>query len=261
MVVFYFIIINIIMIFINIFFMMFSMISIEINNFQIVGLDKIIDLLLNIKSKSYIKLLNYINFKIIIRMRLFGKITLIKITLKSELIKKIIKKVILKNDAKLNSKNNIENKLIFKAKKELKNVPKNKSKDKLKNESNTKTETKITDDVKNNVIINPNNKKKSKNAFKNFFIKLISKLILKFFKIAEIKLNCSIGLSRADITSIMAGFLNFLISSLVAYYFTKDGKKKIEIESNDIKYYINPIYSEKVEIKLCFIAGISSKMY
>ena len=87
----------------------------------------------------------------------------------------------------------------------------------------------------------PNNKKKSKNAFKNFFIKLISKLILKFFKIAEIKLNCSIGLSRADITSIMTGFLNFLISSLVAYYFTKDGKKKIEIESNDIKYYINPI--------------------
>ena len=92
--------------------MMFSMISIEINNFEIVGLDKIIDLLLNIKSKSYIKLLNYINFKIIIRMRLFGKITLIKITLKSELIKKIIKKVISKNDSKLNSKNNIENKLI-----------------------------------------------------------------------------------------------------------------------------------------------------
>lgn len=245
MVVFYFIIINIIMIFINIFFMMFSMISIEINNFQIVGLDKIIDLLLNIKSKSYIKLLNYINFKIIIRMRLFGKITLIKITLKSELIKKIIKKVISKNDSKLNSKNNIQNKLIYKAKKELKNVPKNKSEDKLKKKAK----------------INLTDKKKSKNAFKNFFIKLISKLILKFFKIAEIKLDCSIGLSRADITSIMAGFLNFLISSLVAYYFTKDGKKKIEIESNDIKYYINPIYSEKVEIKLCFIAGISSKMY
>ena len=213
--------------------MMFSMISIEINNFQIVGLDKIIDLLLNIKLKSYIKLLNYINFKIIIRMRLFGKITLIKITLKSELIKKIIIKVISKNDSKLNSKKNIENK----------------SEDKLKNALKKKAKINLTD------------KKKSKNAFKNFCIKLISKLILKFFKIAEIKLHCSIGLSRADITSIMAGFLNFLISSLVAYYFTKDGKKKIEIESNDIKYYINPIYSEKVEIKLCFIAGISSKMY
>ena len=249
MVVFYFIIINIIMIFINIFFMMFSMISIEINNFQIVGLDKIIDLLLNIKLKSYIKLLNYINFKIIIRMRLFGKITLIKITLKSELIKKIIKKVISKNDSKLNSKKNIENKSIYKAKKELKNISKNKSEDKLKNALKKKAKINLTD------------KKKSKNAFKNFCIKLISKLILKFFKIAEIKLDCSIGLSRADITSMMAGFLNFLISSLVAYYFTKDNKKKIEIESSDIKYYINPIYSEKVEIKLCFIAGISSKMY
>ena len=209
--------------------MMFSIVSIEINNFEIVGLDKIIDLLLNIKLKSYIKLLNYINFKIIIniklksyikllnyinfkiiiRMRLFGKITLIKITLKSELIKKIIKKVISKNDSKLNSKKNIENKSIYKAKKELKNISKNKSEDKLKNALKKKAKINLTD------------KKKSKNAFKNFCIKLISKLILKFFKIAEIKLHCSIGLSRADITSIMAGFLNFLISSLVAYYFTK----------------------------------------
>lgn len=209
------------MIFINLFFMMFSLISIEINNFYIVGLDKIINLFLDVKTKDYLNLLNYINFKIIIRMRLFDKITLIKITLKSEIIKKIIKIVVAKDSSKV----------------ELKNKLKNKS--------------------EGNSIIDKRSKKRVKKSFKKILIKLFGKM----FKIAEIKLICSMGLCRADITAIITGFFNCLISLMIANYFIKDDKNRIEIESKSVKYYINPIYSEKVEVKLCFLAGISSKMY
>lgn len=191
------------MIFINVFFMMFSLISIEINNFYIVGFDNIINLLLDIKKQDYLNMLNYINFKIIIRMRLLEKITLIKITLKSELIKKLIKKFIGKNNLKDNFKSGL----------------------------------------------------------KYNFKKVLIKLICKMFKIAEIKLSCAIGLSRADITAITTGILNCFMSSIIAYYFTKESKNKVEIESKNIKYYIRPIYSEKVEIKMHFIIGISSKIY
>lgn len=228
--------------------MMFSLISIEICNFDIVGLDKIVNLFFNIKAKDYLNMLNYINFEIIIRMRLFGKITLVKITLKSGLIQKIIKKIIKKNDSKTELKDKLENN------------SKNNSKDNLKVNQKNNSKGNLKVNSKDNSIINEKNgknEKKTKKGLKNFVLKLICKM----FKIAEIKLNCSIGLSRADITSIMIGIFNCLISSIIGYYFTKDSKKKMKIETKDINYSINPIYSEKVEIRLCLVAGISSKIY
>lgn len=212
MVVFYFIIINIIMVFINVFFMMFSLMSVEINNFEIVGLNEIINLISDIKHKNYLDVVNYINFEIIIKIQLFNRFTLIKITLKSEKITKIaekkIKKAIKKNKLKFN---------------------KNKNK-------------------KSNIIIK---------GIKQIFITVIIKMI----KIEEIKLNCLIGLSRADVTSIVIGFFNCIISLVIALYFTKVSKDKIKIEKNALKYKIYPIYSDKIEIKGSSVVKVSSKIY
>ena len=214
MVVFYFIIINIIMVFINVFFMMFSLMSVEINNFEIVGLNEIINLISDIKHKNYLDVVNYINFEIIIKIQLFNRFTLIKITLKSEKIRKIaekkIKKAIKKNKLKFN---------------------KNKNKNK-----------------KSNIIIK---------GIKQIFITVIIKMI----KIEEIKLNCLIGLSRADVTSIVIGFFNCIISLVIALYFTKVSKDKIKIEKNAFKYKIYPIYSDKIEIKGSSVVKVSSKIY
>lgn len=304
---FFFIVINIIMFFINIYFMMFSIVSIEISNISIVGIKNISKLIKEIIKKNYLQALNYIKFNLIIRIRIFQKFTLLKITIKNKTIKKvekfIIKKFVLKNNPENNEKlkknefntkkDENENIVILKYLKNKANVKNsnskvNNSKEKTNNAETNLNNTNNKNKNSNNKLINNknikeskrkddkkiniNNKrknlksKKSKNKkfnlkVKKVFKNLVIKILIKSIKIAELKLDISLGFSRADITAIFLGILNSIFAIMCAEYQNINKKNKIVIDKNSIKYKVKPIYSQNVEMNSNLIIGVSSKFY
>lgn len=262
------------MMFVNIFFMMFSLVSIEIKDISIIGIDKILDLFKQIKDKNYIKLINYINFKIIIRIRMFEKLTIMKITLNSNTIKKIAKFFI-----KIFNKRKLKNKKINN---EIDNKVDNNIENKV--DKSTVNKNKINSKIVNKKI---NSKSKSKKKTKKFFKKAFIKVLIKTIKIPELKIKCEIGLARADITAVISGMINLLISIILAEYCNykydcnnklknfnkkitesdsnkinnKKNKNILDIDEGAVKYKILPIYSNNVETNFNFLLGISSKFY
>lgn len=237
MVFFFFIVINIIMTFINIFFMMFSLVSIEISNISIYGTENILNLAKSVFEKNYLQALNYIKFNLIIRIRIFQKFTLLKITIKNKTIKKIEKFIIRKFVLKNNSSN-------IEIDKYNENKIKNTEKGKNKRKINKKKKSKKFNS-------------KIKKALKNLAIKILIKSI----KIAELKLDFALGLSRADVTAISLGILNSAISAMLALYQNINNKNKVSVDKNSIKYFAKPIYSQNVELKSNLLIGVSSKFY
>lgn len=237
MVFFFFIVINIIMTFINIFFMMFSLVSIEISNISIYGTENILNLAKSVFEKNYLQALNYIKFNLIIRIRIFQKFTLLKITIKNKTIKKIEKFIIRKFVLKNNSSN-------IEIDKYNENKIKNTEKGKNKRKINKKKKSKKFNS-------------KIKKALKNLAIKILIKSI----KIAELKLDFALGLSRADVTAISLGILNSAISAMLALYQNLNNKNKISVDKNSIKYFAKPIYSQNIELKSNLLIGVSSKLY
>ena len=237
MVFFFFIVINIIMTFINIFFMMFSLVSIEISNISIYGTENILNLAKSVFEKNYLQALNYIKFNLIIRIRIFQKFTLLKITIKNKTIKKIEKFIIRKFVLKNNSSN-------IEIDKYNENKIKNTEKGKNKRKINKKKKSKKFNS-------------KIKKALKNLAIKILIKSI----KIAELKLDFALGLSRADVTAISLGILNSAISAMLALYQNINNKNKVSVDKNSIKYFAKPIYSQNIELKSNLLIGVSSKLY
>lgn len=252
MVFFFFIVINIIMTFINIFFMMFSLVSIEISNISIYGTENILNLAKSVFEKNYLQALNYIKFNLIIRIRIFQKFTLLKITIKNKTIKKIEKFIIRKFILKNNSSNIETDK--YNENKIKKIVEKN-------NNSN-EAAIKNTEESKNKREINKKKKSKKINSkIKKALKNLAIKILIKSIKIAELKLDFALGLSRADATAISLGILNSAISAMLALYQNLNNKNKISVDKNSIKYFAKPIYSQNIELKSNLLIGVSSKLY